>query len=184
MKLRPALLFALLGLASACSTIEVSYDFDPATDFQRLRTYAWLPGPQPETGNPRLDNTIIDSRIRGSVDTLLAGRGYQKALPARADFLVAYHAAIDRKLDIQAINRYYGAGPRRGGLVVTDTVVREYDAGTLLLDVVDRRSRKLLWRGSVQARITNQASPAERTERVRNAVTQLLEKFPPPEDTQ
>ena len=179
---RAATLLAVLGaLAVGCATYDVAYDFDPQADFRRLGTYGWFPGPQPDTGDPRLDNTIVDSRIRAAVDTHLATKGYKKDFADKADFLVAYHAAINHKLDIATVDRYYGPGPRWAGMVVTDTTVREWDQGTLILDVVDRRSRKLLWRGSVQAQVTNRASPAERTERVRAAVAQMLEKFPPPE---
>ena len=171
-------------LAAGCAGVEIGYDYDASADFGRLRSYAWLPGPQPETGDPRLDNTIIDSRIRSAVDTTLAARGYQKDLPSCADFLVAYHAGIDRELEIDTIDRYYGPGPGprlRGPVMVTETVVRDYDQGTLLLDVLEGRSRALLWRGSAQARLTRRASPAERKARVDDAVARLLAKFPPPE---
>lgn len=76
----------------------------------------------------------------------------KKAATERADFLVRYHAALDRKIDGSTIDRYYG--PRLGGPAVSETVVREYDEGTLLLDMVDRQTGRLLWRGSAQARVT------------------------------
>ncbi len=169
------------AVAVSCTPFRVAYDFDPSADFGALRSYAWLPGLQPPTGDPRVDNSIVDSRIRAAVDTRLAAMGYAKDFPERADFLVAYHAAVAEKIDVETIDRYYGPGPRWAGVVVTDTVVTEYEEGTLLLDVVDRGSRKLLWRGSVQARLDRQASPAERSGRVQVAVDEMLARFPPPE---
>ncbi len=62
MRLLPFLLLA------ACSSVQVSTDYDPGTDFSVLKSYAWLPRKASTGGDPRLDSTLLNERIRGAVE--------------------------------------------------------------------------------------------------------------------
>jgi hypothetical protein len=57
--------------------------------------------------------------------------------------------------------------------------VREYDEGTLLLDVLQSGSGALLWRGSGVATVREKSTPEKRTKRINAAVKKILERFPP-----
>jgi hypothetical protein len=186
--------FLVLLLAAAlggCSTLEVQTDYDPTADFSGFKTWAWVPGRQAETGDPRLDNAILDGRIRRAVEIQLAEQGFQKASASEPDFLVGYLAAIEGKLDVQTVDRYYGYGPgparsyrypprwRSGGVYGSETYVYEYEEGTLILDVVSPRTRQLVWRGSATAEVNQTADQERRDERLREAVRKMLERFPP-----
>ena len=70
-----------------------------------------------------------------------------------------------------------GVGWRRGGYA--DAVVREYEEGTLLIDVLRPGSGELPWRGSAQARLREQPSLEAREKRVREGVEAILQQFPP-----
>lgn len=170
-----------IGAATGCSGIRVSHDYDPGADFSAYRSWYWLPRPGP-SGDPRLDSDLLDARVRSAVEEVLAAKGYRKAPTGEGDFGVGWHGAIEGKLDVQTIDRYYGYGPRWGygyGGVVTDTYVRQYDQGTLILDVVDARQRKLVWRGSAQAEVQERADPEARQRRIREAVEKVFARFPP-----
>jgi hypothetical protein len=171
---------ATLALA-ACAAIEVSSDWNPAADFSRLHSWAWLPQARPVSGDPRLDSALLDQRIRSAVEGELGARGFAKAEATAADFLVAYHVALERKLVATTIDDYYGGvgyhhWPRPG---YSQTYVHEFEVGTLMLDVLDPRSRELIWRGTAQAEIIPDATPEEREARVREGVRRILERFPP-----
>ena len=75
-----------------------------------------------------------------------------------------------------------GAGWRGGWGVEprTETNVYAYDEGMLILDVLRPEPAQLLWRGVARAVVDPGASPEEREARIRQAVRQLLEAFPPP----
>ena len=167
---------------TACAGMTIRSDYDPqaAPSFPAYRTYSWLP--QPDGRDTRVYNPIVEGRIVGAVDRELAGRGYQKASD-NPDFRIGWHAAIESKTDVDVVNRYYGYGLSRWGtgVVVQDTYVREYDQGTLILDIVDGGSNQLVWRGSAQAEIRPTDDPAKRQERISNAVRLILERFPPQE---
>jgi hypothetical protein len=168
------------AVAGGCSNMQISSDYDPGVDFSRLGSYGWLPDPRPPTGDPRLDSSLLDGRIRSAVKAQLAARGYREVSPDQADFLVTYHVALESKLDVDTMYRSYGYGWGRGyGPVELDTVVREYEQGTLLLDFVDPETRNLIWRGSASAEITPDSTPERRQERVNRAVAGMLERFPP-----
>jgi hypothetical protein len=176
---RPAvvLLAMLLGCLSGCATIRVQTDYDPAADFSHLHTYAWQPRDQRADADPRTNNDLLDGRVRAAVDRGLQARGYEIATDHTPDFRVAYIVMIDTKTDIRSIPVSYGWGA--WGIVGTETYVDRYDEGTLLLDVIDTSTNKLIWRGSAAARVMSYDSPEENTQRVNEAVGKILERFPP-----
>jgi hypothetical protein len=165
---------------SGCSTMKIHTDYDPGRDFSRLQSYAWLPSPPQRTGDPRIDNSLLNARIRTAVDAQVAERGYRMTSPEEADFLISYHAGLENKLDVNTIHSSYGYGRGRwyggGG---SETIVREYEQGTLLLDFLDPKTRELMWRGSASDRIKRKDSPEESQKRVNEAVAAILKRFPP-----
>jgi hypothetical protein len=170
------------GLALlACSTVQVDYDYDPSVEFGGLRTYAWLPGPAPSAGrDPRLQSPLLDARIRRSIDFHLAEAGYQKVQDEAPDFQVAYYVGIESKVDVDTI--YHGYG-RVGwaGSGWADTVVREYEQGTLLIDFLDPMDGELMWRGTGQTRLSDRGelTPEKRDALVDEVVAAILAGFPP-----
>jgi len=177
-------LMALSAVVVACSGIRVDYDYDPGADFSRLRTWAWLPDAR-TSDDPRLDNALIDSRIRTAVESELAAKGYTPATSGMPDFHVAYHLSVEGKINVDTVyNDYprggYGrVGYRGSGWGYAETRVTEYDEGTLLIDILRPESGELLWRGTGQATVQEQSTPEKRTKRANAAVKKILENFPP-----
>ena len=177
---RVLVLLVATAAMSGCSSLKIHTDYDPGVDFARLQSYAWLPDPSSPTGDPRLDSSLLHARVRRAVDSQLAARGHREASPDEADFLVAYHVALETKLDVDTIDYGYGYGWGHWyGGTRSSTRVREYEQGTLLLDFVDPKTRQLLWRGSSSARIRPDSSPEEHQKRADEAVAAMLERFPP-----
>lgn len=171
-----ALLFAL----TACSSVEVKQDWDPGANFAALHSWGWQSSTPALTGNARLDDPLVHSRIQNALAETLRAKGYAQTA-SKPDFLVTYHIAIEQKLDAQTI--YTGYGPYRGwyGVGGTQTVVDQYDQGTLLVDFIDPGSNNVIWRGTAQSRLQELKTPEEREARVKDAVERLLNQFPPPE---
>ena len=170
------LLFAL----AACSSVEVKQDWDPGANFAALHSWGWQSSTPVLTGNARLDDPLVHSRIQNALAQTLRAKGYTQTA-TKPDFLVTYHIAIEQKLDAQTI--YTGYGPYRGwyGVGGTQTVVDQYDQGTLLVDFIDPGSNNVIWRGTAQSRLQELKTPEEREARVNDAVERLLNQFPPPE---
>ncbi len=181
---RSSVAMLLVTLVTGCASLRVQTDYDPATDFSALRTYAWLERPRPTTGNPAIDdNSLLVARIHDAVDRALAARGYRRLESGRPDFRVGYYVTVEKETDISIIDDhlgYYGdIGFHHGGIGFGWARAYQYDKGTLILDIVDPDGKRLLWRGSVSDDITAAGSPAYRQRQVEKAVQAILSRFPP-----
>ena len=162
-------------LALACASYGVRTDYDLETDFSEFESYRWLE--PPPARDPRLENDLIRKRIRRAVDDELAAKGLTPREAGEPDLFVTYHAIIERKVDIETT--HYGYGYRRYGSRYSEVYAREYEVGTLIIDLVDADSRELVWRGSGQAQLNQDVSPERREQRVRAVVAAILADYPP-----
>jgi hypothetical protein len=181
----------LLLLMSGCTTVTTHSDWDTAAKFSNLKTFAWVAEAQPKTGDFRLDNSILDTRIRAAIDRELTRKGYQKLLNGEPNFYVRYQASIQGKLEVtQAATPYYATpygGGYGGGYGAgwatwgggTQTFVDQYDEGTLVVDFADPKTKKLIWRGTASAAVDASLPPVKREKRINDGVAKLLKKFPP-----
>jgi hypothetical protein len=184
-------LFCLGFLAAGCATDQVQTDWDNQTDFTKVHTFAWATVEKPLKGDPRLDNPLLDQRIKQAVDEALALKGYQK-VKDNPDVWLNYNTSIQQKVDVTSFSTpYVSPAPRvvRGEIYYdygwshwggTDTFVDQYEEGTLVIDVADAKTKKLIWRGTVSSIVQEANKPPEkRDERVREAVNRVLAGFPP-----
>jgi len=171
----------LIAALGGCSTMRVTSDTDPSAKFTGYKSYNWMAEAPKKTGDPRIDgNSILASRIRSAVERQLAAKGYEKRSSGTPDFLVGYHASLEKKTSVRMLNEYYRYGPGWGRRYRgPQTYVYDYDEGTLILDIVDPKTRKLLWRGSPTDVVNPTASEEARQKKINEAVTRILEKFPP-----
>jgi hypothetical protein len=169
---RLAAVAALLVLAS-CSTLKVSHDYDTRFDFSSFETYAWLPA----TANVDISGLTI-RRIHEAVDRVLAAKGYRPTDDA-PDFRVAIHASVEKKFTVTDTG-YSMAHSRYWGYPYSTVHVDSYDQGTLVIDIIDAASNAAVWRGVATRAVSRQSSPEYREARINEAVTAVLEPFPPP----
>lgn len=166
-----------------CSTLQVSQDYDKGTDFSRLRTFAWQNDTQPEYDDIRLNNSLLDERIRSAVEQALLASGFSKAAKSQAEFLMAYKLAIHQQIESQpqsGVGFGFGFGGPRGGIMVSSgSDVRSYEEGLLVIDVLDPGSGRLLWRGKATDRFVQHDNPERNTEKINETVTKIMAQFPP-----
>ncbi len=174
------LLAVFSGFLAGCSSLSVRRDYNAATDFSGLKTFAWRHAEQPETGDPRIDNDLHDERIRRAVNENLAAKGFQRIDPAEADFLVAYFVEYKRKLNSGSISFGFGGGRvgRYGG-VGYNTGVSEYDQAVLTVDILAPADEKTIWRGVGSRSAYDGSSPEKTTKIINESITKILKEFPP-----
>ena len=170
--------------ALGCSQVSVQTDYDPAADFSGLRTYAWYTAEQPKSGDIRVDNPLLDRHVRSAVENALDAKGYIKA-DANPQFQLIYHAAVTKEIAVARTSTpvyppgnygwHYVAQP----VWVEQAVPYTYEKGSLILDIIDARNEKLMWRGSIQAEVDKTATPQVRAGRIETAVRDMLAQFPP-----
>lgn len=167
-------------LLAGCSSVSVTRDYDASADFSKLRRFAWQHDAQPETGSPRIDNDLMDERVRRAVDAELAEKGFRLVPREEADFLVAYYVEYKQRIGGSSVSMSAGRGSygRYGG-VGYNTTISEYDEGYLTIDIIDPASGRNIWRGVGRRTSYEGSSPKKMTKIVNTSVSRILAKFPP-----
>jgi hypothetical protein len=169
-------LVAAAIFAAGCATLKVSSYVERGTDFTQFRTYDWGPADALPTGDPRLDDDpFFLDHFEGAIETAMAGKGYRLAEGGMPDLLIHYHAAITPRIDINRLDS------ERGYCYDGDCRVRtiESETGTLVIDVIDTRTNKLIWRGWAQHGVVDILNNRDRMEtRIDQAVARMLEELP------
>jgi hypothetical protein len=163
-------------VAGCATTMNVSSHVERGLDFAQYRTYNWGPADALPTGDARLDeNPFFKDRFMGAVERQLTLRGMEATTTA-PDVLIHYHANVRARMDVDRIDRTYGYCQTEGcpGL-------REYEAGTFVLDVIDARTNRLIWRGWAQSNFDNViGNPDRLADTIDEAVKRMMERFPRP----
>ena len=165
---------ALLAAIGCGVPLRVNAYAERGADLGRYRTYDFGPVEEAPTGDPRLDsNPFFNERIRVAAATGLAGRGFERVSSGAADFVVHFHASVVQDIDVDEVDRQRGYCPEAGCKPFA------YDSGTLVLDVVDSRTGKIVWRGwaesSFEGLVDNQSWLEERID---IAVERIIAKMP------
>ena len=175
---RLALVFVVAGatLAAACATMRIGSYVERGTDFSKYHTYAWGPADALPIGDPRLDNNpIFRDYLQGAVERGLTKR-HLLLVPdsARPDVLIHFHGSVRQIFDVAAADRDHGVG------VSSNVSVVDYDEGTLVIDMIDARTNRLIWRGWAIDSLTGILDRQDRMEKKLNqAVTTMLADFKP-----
>lgn len=158
---------------SSCASLDVRSYVARGANVEQYRTFAWVPREELNTGDARLDNNrFFDDRVRMDVERGLAARGFEKATDT-PDMLIQYHASVSQQIDWRESDRQYGT--------CEDNDCRPFvdDVGTLVIDVVNAQTRRLVWRGWAKdafAGVVDNQSVMEA--RIDEAVRRILEKLP------
>jgi hypothetical protein len=182
-RLKLALSFVAAVSVVACSGVKYRSDFDPQASFSGFNTYSWADRTPTGDDDPRVYNDIVDGRIKLAADRALEAKGYRKVTD-NPDFYVAWHGAIDGKMNVTTINSHYGYGwgwygYGRMGMGASQTYVNEWDEGTLLIDVIDGGTNNLVWRGTATAELRESRSADEAQRRLDDILANLFDRFPP-----
>jgi hypothetical protein len=179
-----AFYLSIVVTLGGCAGPRVNQDYEPGTDFSAYRSFAWQSAVQPPTGDIRVDNPLLDGRIRKAVERALAAKEFRKTDQGSADFLVAYSLAVQSKVDSSPVSIGtgfgIGGGGSFGGIGVGTPVVDSYEEGLLVINLYDTKTEQLIWRGSGTRRLGWQSDPAKNTEEVNALVDKILAQYPPP----
>jgi hypothetical protein len=172
----PIILATTALVLTGCATMNVSSHVLPGADFTQYRSFEWGPADALPTGDPRLDrDPFFQDHVQGAIERGLAGRGFARVSVGPPDLRIHYHANISRRIDINRLDR------ERGYCSEAACGVRTIDqeAGTLVLDVIDARTNRLVWRGWAQHRVEDMLRDRDRmAQRINDAVSRMLDQLP------
>lgn len=168
-------LLLVLGL-SGCSTMDVYVDYDRQAQFKSFKTFAWM---QHDEATVRDTNPFMDSRIKNAIEFYLTEAGLVED-PADPDILVTYFGDSEDQVVFNTTSYGMGYGPGWGwspywGGGYSTTTAHTYTEGTLVIDIWDARTKKVIWRGSASGVLSG--NPERVKEQVTYAVDQIVKKW-------
>ena len=166
---------AIAILAATASLAEVKTDYDRNVDFSRYKTYSW--------NNVHTQNGLWVDRIKAAVNSSLAAKGRTEVESGGSVSIMAMEMTKDHR----TLNTYYdsfggGWGWRWGGgfgdnFGTATTTEGVYQIGTLVVDLFDTNSKKLIWRGSASATLSDKSE--RNINKLNIDVQKMFEHFPP-----
>jgi hypothetical protein len=159
---------AVFVLLAACAPVRVRTDFNERVDFAHYRTFKVATCASPDAPCSAEGN-LLEARIAGAVVDQLTERGLQ-ADPDRPDLVVGFAVMTFTKGDLVQPS---GVPPwgGLGGDIWSDDI----RAGTLVVNVIDARTRCTVWTARVQSDQPDFTS----TNVIRQTVAKALEGYPP-----
>jgi hypothetical protein len=166
-----------LALLGACSSYNVTYDYDVTASFARYHTFDYYTSKKGTGGT----TTLMDKRVRASVETELQAKGFAMETKADPDFLVTYYPIVKNRKVRTTVRSGWGWGyrPFYGGGGVATSSVRNYKEGTIVIEIVDFKTNQLIWQGAAAGALTDLKNPEDANDVVPKAVRDILAKFPP-----
>jgi hypothetical protein len=166
---------AALGLVAglmACSTVTVSTDYDPAANFSQYKTFTIMPLTQFEK------IPLTADRIKAAITQALQAKGLQPTSDT-ADLQIQVFAKLSQETQMTSTGGYGGWGYRGWGGGMSTTTVQNINVGTLVVDLVDAKTDKPVWRGMASDTMDQSSTGQQKQEKLNYAMNQLFAKFPP-----
>ena len=172
---------ALLAVVAAPVAAQVYVDYDPEYH-EKIQTFAWRESD--DTSLAQVD-PMLHSRIVERVNQYLADQGYRQ-VESDPDIFVTYHTKSKEELQLNTTSYGYGypgawtwdpywPGYWGAGFSGSTTTVTSYTRGTLILDVWDAATKKLVWRGSASEVLSR--NPRKVAKQVDTALLKMIKKW-------
>ncbi len=170
-----ALVFA--GCASTPNTFSAAA---PGADLSQYSTFGFFDSLATDSGDyESIETNFLKVAIAQQLDR--RGFGYSDSSP---DLLVNFYIHTKEKIQsrsVPAVGAYYGFRDPYydtwGGYGGYETRIDQHTEGTLNIDVVDAKTKKLVWEGAIVGRITDSAL-RNLEQSIDSAVEAIMTGFP------
>jgi hypothetical protein len=160
-----------VGAAFACIAFaaRISSDYDRTVDFAQYMKYSWM--------KVQAGNSLWEDRIVHAVDAQLAAKGWTKVDSGGDAYITAFGSTKDQRT-LDTFYNAFGGGWRwrRFGDGSATTTEEITTVGTLVVDVFDSRTKKLVWRGSSSATLSSK--PPRNAKKLQDDLRNMFKEFP------
>lgn len=172
-------LLSVLGffILTSCSSVYVNTDYDKKANFESYKTYAYN-----KSSIDKLEISDLDKkRILYALDAAMPTKGFSKS--ENPDVLINVFTKERERVNV---NNNMGWGPGWGlgwgwgigwGMGMAFTQTTTTPEGTLYIDIVDAKTKELVWQGIGTGYLTTNFE--KKDERIAEFVSKILEKYPP-----
>jgi hypothetical protein len=168
---------ALVGMAMAGAPIlaqTVTIDYDHTVNFLKFKSYTWE--------KIHASDPDVESRITAAMQRDMTGR-YMTEVAKGGDVTLTAVEATQDKQEFTTFYNELGSGYAwqrpwgSAGFMDTQATLGDIPLDTLVVDMYDTKTHKLLWRGTVTQPVGG--SEDKNDQRIDKAVTLLISKYPP-----
>jgi len=174
-------------IMSGCSSVKVHSDYDKAADFSNYKTYEFLGWAEE---SDKILNDLDKERIQKAFANEFDKRNMEY-VESNGDLAVSLFIVVDQKTSVTAYTNHmnmggwgYGAGwgwyGGYGGIGMgTSTTTyseNDYLEGTLVVDVYDTDTKKMVWQSVGQKTI--EENPKNRERNTAYAAEKIMKPFP------
>jgi Domain of unknown function (DUF4136) len=169
----------IVGCSAALHAQKVKVEYDKEADFARYKTYSWMK--LAAAAYPFVQWDVV-----GAVDNQLAAKGLKK-VDNGGDLLVNGCGAMNDSINVSYAADVYAMpgldAPitwANGTPLPGNSSTAQYvDKGTLVVDLVDRQSKQLKWRGTAKANLDPEQQEKS-LEIIEKAVVKMFKEYPSP----
>ena len=176
----------MLLFLSSCSSVRVLSDYDKEANFGTYKSYAFY-----KTGIDKAQVSDLDKkRILRAIEAEMTNRGFVKS--ENPDLLVAIFTKEKEEVDVFNNNLGWGWGgwgwgpgfgwgwgPGWGGAGWGGSQVSTRTEGSLYIDLVDAKTKELVWQGKGVGNLGNISNIEKKEARIREFVSEILMQYPP-----
>jgi hypothetical protein len=138
--------------------------------------------PLPSFAEPRQQAHQL---IQQAIISNLAARGISQ-IASGGDITVAYLVVVGNNAATTSLNEYFGYTDDSDAMLEKvhseqtggDSGRNYFEAGTLVIDILDPKTSKLLQRRSIKAEVLRNLTPESRSARVQSLVDQAMKDIP------
>jgi len=196
-KLRALLTLSALALLAACATTPPApvVDFKPGYDFGAVRKIAFYDQSGLVAGNHPLPLSDMErDRIDSALEQALRAKGFEmleRKDAGQAQLLISWTLITDDKTQIRTYETpgmgvgygRYGRYNRYSmyncwGCAQTEVSVSNYTEGTFIVDLIDPKLQRSVWRGLIQSRLKGQLQNDQ--DKYNATADNIFASFPPP----
>jgi len=163
---------AMAGVPMLAQTVTI--DYDHTVNFAKFRTYTW--------DKVHASNPGVESRITLALNRDMTGRYMTEVSKGGDVTITAVEANQDKKEFTDFYNSLSSYTWQRGwgsnGFLDSAATVEDIPLDTLVIDMYDTKTAKLLWRGTITLPAAD-ANNKDADQKFDKAVTQLISKYPP-----
>ena len=169
------LLVPVLALAACATKPQISSDYDHSAQFSAYHSFTLIMRPHEIAQS----NPFVVQRTYDAIREELSSKGFTYVTdPAQADFAVDFTIGTRDRVDVHSYPATFG-GPWLGaGWWGNQIDVRQYQEGTLAIDVFDVRSRRAVWHGAGKKELSESEMQHSQA-LIQEAVAGVLATFPP-----
>ena len=177
----------VVSIAPVLARVDVRVQFEEKFDFAQVHTWSWPAGDKGQVLMARsADDSAASAKalaepiIADAVAKEMVNRKLKPAAgPADADVTAFYYLLLTTTMNSQAMGQFFPANAhwRLPNFPAATQSLEMMNAGTLVLDLNAKGT--LVWRGAASAKIPFEVDQKKRESLVREAVRDLLRRFPP-----